>query len=395
MAETFHIADLVVKKIQGTITRDEQQELGRWIGEDPENQLLLDRVSDPKKQMDKLEIYRIFNKEKVWANLEDELFGTPTIKFAPRKLLRYAAAILLPLLIVGGFAYRYLRSPAPVSIAEIDNEIKPGTQKAVLILSNGETLELEKGESLATLVDGDASITGENNSILYSAPLQAGSSLKAIFNELRTPRGGGYNLQLADGTKVWLNAESSLWYPVSFTDSSRQVFLDGEAYFEVSHDGKPFIVSSGNMNTRVLGTSFNISAYSDDAAFKTTLVEGRVRVEVLDQGSSPIDVTLLDPNQQATFIRSGSEISKSEVDASGYISWMQGKMEFHNETLETVMLRLARWYDFDYSFENAEAKAYHFSARLDKEESISAILEMLEMTAHVKFEYKENNIVVF
>lgn len=395
MNESFHIADLVVKKIKGTITPVEQQELEHWIGEDPEHLSVYNRATDPKKQLDKLAVYGMFNKERVWANLEGELFKTKTIKFTPQKFLRVAAAILLPLLIGGGFAYWYLNQPSADRIAEIDAEVKPGSQKAVLILSNGEVVELDNQASGATLYEGDASIQNENNRIRYSSDERETGSRRKIFNELRTPRGGGYHLQLADGTNVWLNAGSSLKYPVSFHDSTRQVMLDGEAYFEVSHDGSPFIVTAGNMNTRVLGTSFNVSAYSDDAAIVTTLVEGKVSVELVNHAGSDQGRTILAPDEQATFTLSTAEISVARVNSSSYISWMKGKMEFHNESLETVMKRLARWYDFDYRFENSEAKEFHFSARLDNGESISAILEMLEMTTDVKFAYKENTIVVF
>ena len=394
MVDSFHIADLIVKKIRGSITPGEQQELDLWIKEDPKNLLLFEQASDPKKQLEKLEVYRLFDQDKVRSKLEDELFGTKTVRLEPRKLLRFAAAILLPLLVGGGFAWWYLRAPTADTFTQIDSAFQPGSQKAVLILSNGEELELDSNQSSATLSDGDANITNENMGLAYSTESRAGHSRKSVFNELRTPRGGGYNLQLADGTRVWLNSGSSLRYPVSFRDSVRQVILDGEAYFEVSHSETPFIVSTGSINTRVLGTSFNVEAFSDDTEFKTTLVEGKVRVELLEQGSLISDGTILEPDQQAVFIPSTGEISKTKVDASGYTSWINGKLEFHNETLETVMKRLARWYDFEYSFDNPAARDFHFSARLDKEESISSILKMLEMTTDVKFEFRDQSIVV-
>jgi len=394
MDESFHIADLIVKRIRGSISPGEQKKLEGWISESPENQELYNRTSDPNRQLGKLEIYDLFDKEKSWTNLEDELFGRKTIRFEPRKFLRYAAAILLPLMVGGGFAWWYLRAPSPVSFAEIDKDIKPGSQKAVLILSDGGRVELGQGASMATLYDGDVSIRDEENRLSYSAEADEIPLGKAIFNELRTPRGGGYNLQLADGTRVWLNAGSSLRYPLSFQDSVRQVFLDGEAYFEVNHSGQAFIVSSGSMNTRVLGTSFNVSAYAEDAEYRTTLVEGKVSVELVDQDSHISAATLLEPDQQATFVLESTELLTTDVSASGYVSWMQGKLEFHNESLEMVMKKLARWYDFEYSFENVAARNFHFSARLDKDENISSILEMLEMTTDVKFAYRENNIVI-
>jgi len=394
MHEPFHIADLIVKKIRDSITPEELKDLKHWLSESAENQDLYDRVSDPKQQMDRMEVYRLFNQERAWGKLEDELFGTKTIRFTARKIMRYAAVILLPLLVGGGFAWWYLRAPSGDTFAEIDAAFQPGSQRAVLILSDGEELELEAGQATATLSDGDASIKNENMRISYSSEGRENRRAKSVFNELRTPRGGGYHLELSDGTKVWLNSGSSLKYPVSFRDSVRQVVLEGEAYFEVSHSGTPFIVSAGNMNTRVLGTSFNVEAFSDDPAFLTTLVEGKVSVELVEEGAGIVTGILLEPDQQAIFTKSTGEISKAEVDASGYTSWMNGKLEFHNETLETVMKTLARWYDFEYSFENAAARDFHFSARLDKEESISSILKMLEMTTDVEFEFRSNSIVV-
>ena len=394
MPESLHIADLIVKKIRGNLTPEEQIELEAWINDSPENQAIYQKASDSKQQLEKLEIYELFDKDQSWSDLEEKLFGTKTISFTSRKIFRYAAAILLPLIVGGGFTWWYLKSPSPVSMAEIDLEIKPGSQKAVLILSDGEAVELSQTTSLEDLSDGGVSIRDVDNSISYDISTEGNLSAETLYNELRTPRGGGYRLRLADGSRVWLNAGSSLRYPVGFQDSVRQVFLEGEAYFEVNHDGKPFIVSTGSMNTRVLGTSFNISAYADDLEYKTTLLEGKVRVELQGEETRFSASAILEPDQQATFIKSSAELSKTEVDVSGYVSWMQGKLEFHNEHLDQVMLKLARWYDFDYEFENSAARDYHFSARLNRSESISSILEMLEMTTDVTFEYLDSRIII-
>ena len=393
MRDNYHIADLIAKKIKGIISPEEQKELDKWIKEDPENQTVYSRATDPKKQLERLEIYALFNKEKAWAQLEDKLFETKTVRFTPQKALRYAAAIVLPLLIAGGFTYRYLNRPAPQTIAEIDTVFQPGSQKAVLILADGGSVELEEGMTLAELQQGDASINIRNNFLSYTSDQEARET-ELIYNELRTPRGGGYNLRLADGSGVWLNAGSSIRFPVSFREDSRTVYLEGEAYFEVSHNGSPFVVSTGDMEVRVLGTSFNISAYADEPIFKTTLVEGKVSVELQGQEDFPSNTLILAPDHQAILKRSESVLSDIEVNASLYTSWMQGKLEFHNEPLDQVMKRLARWYDFEYEFENPEALDFHFSARLNNGEDISTIIEMLEMTTDVKFELRDQKIVI-
>ena len=394
MNESFHIAGLIAKKIKGGISSAEQNELELWIQSNPDNKAIFERAVDTGLHLDKLEVYSLFRKEKVWTQLEDELFATKTVRFIPRNVTRYAAAILLPLMVLGGLAYIFLNNPAPQTLADIDSLITPGTQKALLILSDGKQVELEGEAPQSDIQEGKTRIRNENKLLSYFSSESKEQIEELVFNELKTPRGGGYKLQLADGTSVWLNAGSSLRFPVSFTDSTRQVFLEGEAYFEVSHNGKPFLVNSGDMDIRVLGTSFNVSAYSDESEFKTTLIEGKVSVTFSQAGGVQSFSRILSPDQQAVIDRSDSEISIAEVNTSQYTSWMQGKLEFNNEPLEVVMKRLARWYDFSYEFENPNAKAYHFSARLNKEESISSILKMLEMTTDVKFELRDDKIVV-
>ncbi|MFC2124691.1 FecR family protein, partial [Bacteroidota bacterium] len=232
------------------------------------------------------------------------------------------------------------------------------------------------------------------NSLIYSDEKKTDEIQPLIYNELKTPRGGGYNLVLADGTEVWVNAGSSLKFPVSFTDSTRKVFLTGEAYFDVSHNGKPFIVSSGSMDITVLGTSFNVSAYPDELSIKTTLVEGKVQIDVTGNLGSTSASEILMPNDQAVILRDGSTIKINQVNTSQYTSWIDGKIEFTNDNLDMVMKRLARWYDFEYEFENNLARDYHFSARISNIENVSSILEMLEMTTDVKFELRNNTIVI-
>jgi len=393
MKESFHISDLIVKKIRGQITEDELRQLDEWIQADPVNREAFKRATDPGNQRQKLEAYKNFRKEKVWSALEDELFQKKTISFNSRRFLRYAAAILLPVLVAGG-AYLFVLKPSHTSLADLDNMISPGSQRATLILSDGGSVALEGDLAPSDLEQGKVRIRNADNRLSYTAETADRRDREVLYNELRTPRGGSYSLQLADGTTVWLNAGSSLRFPVSFTDSIREVWLEGEAYFEVTSNGKPFEVNSGSMGVRVLGTSFNVSAYPDEYEFITTLVEGRVRVDLQnDNGQVLVSEELL-PDRQAILELANSEIRVEDVNTTYYTSWMHGKIEFDREDLDMVMKELARWYDFDYRFENREAMHYHFTARLDREAPISSILEMLEMTTDVKFDYKGGTIVI-
>ena len=393
MKETFEIVDLIIKKINGSITVEQESKLEDWVTESPENESVFKKATDPKCQLDKLEIYHLFEKEKVWAAIDEQISFPRTIRLNSRRFMSYAAAILLPIMIAG-FAWIYFGRKEQVSMATIDTVIQPGSQKALLVLSDGATIEFDDDEPMAELDQGDAVIRNEQNALVYSEKDRIGRSRKLVYNELRTPRGGGYNLSLADGSKVWLNAGSSLRFPVSFTDSTRHVFLEGEAYFQVTHNGKPFIVTSGAMDVRVLGTSFNVLAYPDEQQLVTTLVEGSVRIDFGGKESEAASSRILSPDDQALVSIADTVIEVSKVNTSQYTSWIDGKLEFYNENLDKVMKRLARWYDFEYEFENSGAKNYHFSARFDNTENISTILEMLELTTNVKFELKENTIVV-
>ena len=393
MDNNFHIADLIVKKIRGAITPDELAELESWIGQDPENEKLFHRAIDPKSQLNRLEIYSLFDRERVWSALDDQLFPAKTVKFSPQRFLRYAAAILLPVLIAGG-AYLFFLRPAPVTLAGLDEIIQPGSQKAELILSDGSSVILESEQAPDEIREGDATIRNDRRMLDYFEVDRGRRNRGPILNELRTPRGGGYQLKLADGTRVWLNAGSSLKYPVSFSDSLREVILEGEAYFEVTHTGSPFIVHSNAMDVRVLGTAFNVTAYPDEDQYRTTLVEGKVRVEVSEGDGSNYTGMELAPHDQAVLDLANAAITVTEVNPDYFTSWMRGKIEFDHESLDMVMKRLARWYDFEYRFENSEAMGYHFTARLDRDATISSILEMLEMTTQVKFEFQKGTVVI-
>jgi ferric-dicitrate binding protein FerR (iron transport regulator) len=270
----------------------------------------------------------------------------------------------------------------------------PGSQKAKLVLSDGQVHELDKDNLMVDIKEGEARIVNQRNSLIYSAEEEIVEAQPVVLNELITPKGGGYTLQLADGTIVTLNAGSSLNYPVSFTDSIRQVFLVGEAYFDVRHDGKPFIVSCDDIDVRVLGTSFNISTYPDDPDVKTTLVEGKVKITTSENLQLASEGKVLLPSDQAIFNKNNASIDIIQVNTSQYTSWIQGKFEFKNLDLDQVMKRLSRWYDFEYRFETDAAKDYHFTARINNDQNISSILEMLEMTTDVKFVIRDQIIVI-
>ncbi len=392
MDKHFYISELIVKKNKGILSEKEENELQDWANEKDEHQIIIEKATDNKYLFNKLDVYQLFQKNDVRTNLEKELFNTKTVRFFPQSFLRYAA-ILVPMIMLTGILWYFFSTPTSRDFAQLDNVVVPGSQRATLVLSDGGIVDLEDKSIATEMKQGNTKINNRQNSLTYSEDVADEQHQALIYNELITPNGGNYSLVMADGTEVTLNAGSSLKYPVSFSDSVRKVYLKGQAYFDVSHNGKPFIVSSDEMDVRVLGTRFDVSAYPDDLAAKTTLVEGKVMVYSNHQTDAD-EGHILKPNDQAILNKNESRFEVVEVSTSQYTSWTQGKIEFSQANLEVVMRRLARWYDFKYEFENESAKDYHFTARLNNDQSISSILEMLEMTTDVKFNIRGHTIVI-
>ncbi len=387
MNHTFHIANLITKSINQKLSEKEQQALDTWISSSKDNRKLYEVLTSDDQLTNHVDIYQKFDAKKVWSHLEEEMVPTRSFDLTSQ-WMKYAAGILLPLLI-GASLYYYLQKSDPVTtIAQIDQTIVPGAQRATLKLADGGVVKLEGNESIKQTQQGTATVRNEDHVLSYSSNTSNEEIKSLVFNELTTPVGGRYEVQLSDGSQVILNAGSSLKYPVSFNDTTRTVYLTGEAYFDVTHNGSPFIIVSDDQNIRVLGTSFNVSAYGNEPTISTTLVEGSVQIET-DQG-----IQLLQPGEQSILNKSDETLEVAAVNTDLYTSWIRGKFEFNNDNMEIVIKRLARWYDFEYVFENNEAVGYHFTGRIDNSQPISSILKILEATSDIQFELNDKTIII-
>ena len=361
------IADIIHHHLQGNALSDEQQALlTAWLENDV-NREIFERILDEEEWRE----YGRIRLDKEWteralAAFQARAFDHPLVKeLHPRmspmsrisgRWLRYAAVLIL-IAGPGLYLYRYThnRKTAPASVqAVVSNDVAPGTNKAILILSDGTQISLDSAGNGALASQGRTKIMKTSGGRIVYVPDAAGSTA-VLMNTMHVPKGGQYQLTLPDGTKVWLNAASSITYPTAFSGSERSVTISGEAYFEVAKKvNSPFHVRVGDREeVQVLGTSFNVNAYEDETDIRTTLLDGKIRIE--QQQNSVV----LAPGQQAR-LRTGLPATASglaitvigHADIDKVMAWKNGYFNFEDMQFGEAMRQLARWYDIDVVYEN-------------------------------------------
>ena len=270
------------------------------------------------------------------------------------------------------------------------NDVLPGGDKATLTLANGTQIILDSAANGMLSQQGNSVVNKTRKGELkYEV---RGTKYEVAYNTLSTPNGGQYQLVLPDGSKVWLNAASSIRYPTAFMGNERKVEITGEAYFEVTkNQGKPFKVyfssPTGGGHVEVLGTHFNINAYIDEATIKTTLLEGSVKV------SKNAASAILKPGEQASISQSSNTIPVQTADVDEVVAWKNGRFEFNGNNIQSVMRQLGRWYDIEVSYEGSMPEV-NFMGGISRQENISEVLKMLEITKAVKFKIEGKKIIV-
>lgn len=276
----------------------------------------------------------------------------------------------------------------PPAVAEAETELLPGRMRAVLVKGDGEQVALgEPGRW--ELVEEGVRMAADSSGLVYVADGARGEG-EAVMNTLLVPRGGMYSLELEDGTRVWLNADSRLEYPAVFPSGRREVSLSGEAYFAVARDtSAPFTVRTARGDVRVLGTEFNVKCYADEGVMEATLVEGQVGLSEEGAGS-----VVLEPGEQAVVGEGVQGIAVREVNVQHYIGWKENRLSFQGETLEEIMQVLARWYDIEVVFEDDGLRRLEFSGNLDKYTDIDSFFRLFELGAEVRFERAGRTVYV-
>lgn len=302
-----------------------------------------------------------------------------------------AAAVLLIGLFSATYYYTIIAEKQELAQGKIpapqQADRMPGSDKAILTLADGKEILLDHSGAGLLAKQNEASIIKKGDGQIYY-DAEVARSAAPVFNKLSTPRGGQYHLLLADGTRVWLNASSSLTYPVVFAGEQRRVEITGEAYFEVARDiSRPFIVQTGKTEIEVLGTHFNVNNYDDEDQQRTTLLEGRVKVHT-DGGRQQF----LLPGQQVLVDPSGKLNLKNQVDLDEVVAWKEGKFQFENAGIYEIMRQLVRWYDIDVQYQNKIDK--RFGGIISRNVPLSKVLEMLQKTGEVKLTMNGKKILV-
>ena len=309
----------------------------------------------------------------ILAKLKDETQTATLRTLNVRRWIPYAAAITVMLGI--GTWWMLNRQPSAVTPAtEITTaavpDLPPGKEGALLTLADGRTIVLDSLAPGAISADSNNRIMLRQGSLDYAHWQQANGNASTQYNTMQTPRGRQFQLTLPDGTRVWLNAMSSIRFPVTFPGNSREVTITGEAYLEVEKDAaRPFIVHSNGITTEVLGTAFNVNAYGDEDATRITLINGKVLVRDEDQR------TTLKPGTQATY--NNRNIRLTEVDTDQAIAWKNGIFNFHQTSLQSAMRQIARWYDVEIEY-GKDVPAITFAGKIQRNLSLKQILKGLE-----------------
>lgn len=308
-----------------------------------------------------------------------------------RNRWRVAATVAASLLIVAIMTLLYMGSQPSGEDQTAQTAILPGSNSAYLKLGDGELISLNEIGNGTIAELGNVALMKTADGELEYRPRSQGWGTDADQHHLiETPIGGQYRVRLPDGTAIWMNSATRLTYSVWSPEAEeRRIELEGEAYFEVAPDPlRPFIVVAGNQVVEVLGTHFNISAYAEDRVFRTTLLEGSVKV-----GLSGTSVSqLLVPGEQA--INTGNDLSVTKANGAYAIAWKEGYFRFNDKTLEAAMREIARWYDVRVTFANPRLKQEVLAGTISKYTSIQQVLEKMELTGAFQFEVKDREIIL-
>jgi transmembrane sensor len=390
------LAALAQKYLDGTATESEKRLLNEWYDAADENSQFVPTEELPvpiaeikNRVLDRLmsSVSKDLQAEKMEASGD-----TSRGRFSNSITFKWLAAASVVIILFASVRYFTHSSVEKKQVAQVVNKVRPpetsvvpGGNKATLVTGSGQVVILEDIANGVIKNENGLQITKQNGQLIFKAQKQKEVS-SPVYNTVYTPRGGQYQILLPDGSRVWLNAASSLKFPGTFSGSAREVELTGEGYFEIAKNpAMPFRVTVNDMKVEVLGTHFNIMSYADEAVVKTTLLEGSVKII---KGSS---ASLLTPGQQASLNKSADKMDISSVDVDQAVAWKNGLFLFDGETLESVMKQLSRWYNVEVLYKG-KFNDTHFRGMISRSVQLEQVIKMLELTSELHFKIEAKTI---
>jgi len=376
--------ELAEKWMNGTITPEEERVFAEWYNANRDEEVIVPSTFASDEQE---------HRDRILAHIRSGMNGS-----LPRRRSRWLPAVAAAVLLLAGAGSLWWglgrsgdRAPQ-IAEATPATVIRPVTDKATLTLGDGSTVNLEAAKDGSITASGAAHIDRQAARLVYKTGQATGATeartpAVMAYNTLTTPRGGLYSIILPDGTKAWLNASSSLRYPVVFRGATREVTLTGEGYFEVAPNAaQPFVVRVGSVTVNVLGTHFDVMAYDDEPAITTTLLVGAVNVQVGDRQQKLI------PGEQAQLIKDDNRLLSATADVDQAIAWKNGIFKFKSEDIRSVMRKVSRWYDVDVTFEGTINE--HFTGAVPRGADVRELLKTMELTNSIHFRVEGNRITV-
>lgn len=380
------ISHLIFKYIDGSISEDELSVLEEWKNKSDKNMNLFDRIVSVENFKEYYKLDSKIDKKEAWRKVSEKLGLDVYAK--TRRVLAYAAVIILPLLVSYFFVVENKKDIQKVPVIA-KSIIKPGSSKAKLILSDGKTIslgEVKKARKIKSSYGVD--IVSDDEQIKYRRYNKLNKINQNKYNEIIVPKGGEYSLVLSDGSRIKLNSNTRLRYPLAFSDKKRLVYLKGEAFFEVKHSvSNPFIVSVDKMKVKVYGTRFNVNS-NLHSKVETVLVEGKVSMLLGKKEYT------LKPSQLGSLNLKTSNVKIKKVDTDLYTSWIDNEFIFRDNRLEDILHTLSLWYNIDIEFLHEDLKELRFSANLKRYKNVDVILKSMEETLSVKFIIRNKKIIV-
>jgi len=396
----LEVSDLILKHLQNEISGEEQNALNEWIAKSEKNKQLFDELMDDDSLQNEMKLYyESKNATEGFKDLafqtvftEEEVTPVQTHKVIIMRRMAIAASLIGFIILASYFVFRNNRTEPKEqkkNEAIVTNDVLPGKQGAVLTLADGSKIYINDSANQNLATQGSTQILSKDGKLIYSGQGKNGSEI--LYNTLATSRGQMYPIVLSDNSRIWLNSESSIKYPVAFVDNERRVEITGEAYFEIAHDAsKPFIVSVNGTEIKVLGTKFNVNAYSDEDRTKTTLLEGSVLVK------KGIQHTTIKPGQQAQVSNDANNDKGihvvSDINTAEVIAWKNGLFNFDGEDIPTALRQLARWYNIDIVYAG-EAPKDKFMGEVERNLNLSQALKILER-AGLQFTLEGKKLIV-